>query len=196
VIGVFGIYRQEVRPFSDKQIELVKSFASQAVIAIEKARLFAEIAEKSRELEIASQHKSQFVANMNHELRMPLAASLGYAELMQEGFYEPQGPKSLHALARIRSNGTHLLGLINGVLDIAKIESGQFNLNLTEYALENVVETVHAATEALAETKRLGLRTGLPRPYLWASATSYALPRSCPIGSAMPSSSPTRVRCA
>jgi len=196
VIGVFGIYRQEVRPFSDKQIELVKSFASQAVIAIEKARLFAEIAEKSRELEIASQHKSQFVANMNHELRTPLAASLGYAELMQEGFYEPQGPKSLHALARIRSNGTHLLGLINGVLDIAKIESGQFNLNLTEYALENVVETVHAATEALAETKRLGLRTGLPRPYLWASATSYALPRSCPIGSAMPSSSPTRVRCA
>jgi signal transduction histidine kinase len=88
-----------------------------------------------------------------------LAASLGYAELMQEGFYEPQGPKSLDALARIPSNGTHLLGLINGVLDIAKIESGQFNLNLAEYALANVVETVHAATEALAETKRLGLRT-------------------------------------
>src|SRR5262250_2265233 len=96
---------------------------------------------------------------MSHELRTPLAAILGYAELMQEGFYEPQGPKSLTALARIRSNGKHLLGLINTVLDIAKIESGQFNLNLGEYALESVVETVRAATEALAEGKKLGLRT-------------------------------------
>jgi signal transduction histidine kinase len=78
---------------------------------------------------------------------------------MQEGFYEPQGPKSLDALSRIRSNGKHLLGLINTVLDIAKIESGQFSLNLGEYALENVVETVRAATEALAETKKLGLKT-------------------------------------
>src|SRR5262247_3324570 len=95
---------------------------------------------------------------MSHELRTPLAAILGYAELMQEGFYEPQGPKSLAALARIRSNGKHLLGLINTVLDIAKIESGQFSLNLGEYALENVVETVRAATEALAETKKLGLK--------------------------------------
>ena len=67
-----------------------------------------------------------------------MAAILGYAELMQERFYEPQDPKSLDALARIRSNGTRLLGLINGVLDIAKIEAGQFNLNLAEYALENV----------------------------------------------------------
>src|SRR5262249_6465045 len=107
----------------------------------------------------ASQHKSQFVANMSHELRTPLAAVLGYAELMQEGFYEPVGPKALAALTRIRSNGKHLLGLINTVLDIAKIESGQFNLNLGEYALENVVETVRAATEALAETKKLGLKT-------------------------------------
>jgi len=96
---------------------------------------------------------------MSHELRTPLAAILGYAELMQEGFYEPQGPKSLAALTRIRSNGKHLLGLINTVLDIAKIESGQFNLNLGEYALENVVETVRAATEALAESKQLGLKT-------------------------------------
>jgi len=100
----------------------MQSFADQSVIALENARLFEEIAQKSRELEIASQHKSQFVANMSHELRTPLAAILGYAELIQEGFYEPQGPKSLDALTRIRSNGKHLLGLINTVLDIAKIE--------------------------------------------------------------------------
>jgi signal transduction histidine kinase len=91
------------------------------VIAIENACLFDEIAQESRELEIASQHKSQFVANMSHELRTPLAAILGYAELMQEGFYEPLGQKSLDAISRIRSNGKHLLGLINVVLDIAKI---------------------------------------------------------------------------
>jgi two-component system, NtrC family, sensor kinase len=128
--------------------------------------LFEEVQERTRELahtveelEIASQHKSQFVANMSHELRTPLAAILGYAELMQEGFYEPQGPKSLDAVTRIRSNGKHLLGLINTVLDIAKLESGQFSLNMAEYAIDSVVETVRAATESLAQNKKLALTT-------------------------------------
>src|SRR5262249_8055866 len=82
-------------------------------IAIENARLFEEVQARTRELtktiedlEIASQHKNQFVANMSHELRTPLAAILGYAELIQEGFYELQGPKSLDAITRIRSNGS------------------------------------------------------------------------------------------
>ena len=162
-IGCLLLRRSEVSPFSEKQIALLETFADQAVIAIENVRLFEEIARKSRELEIASQHKSQFVANMSHELRTPLAAMLGYAELLQEGFYEPQGPKSLAALGRIRSNGKHLLGLINTVLDIAKIESGQFTLNMGEYAIENVVETVRVATEALAEAKKLGLKTDIAR---------------------------------
>jgi len=108
-------------------------------------------------------YKSQFVANMSHELRTPLAAILGYAELMQEGFYEPLGRKSLDALARIRSNGKHLLGLINTVLDIAKIESGQFALNMSEYAIETVVETVRAATESLAQNKKLTLTTSVDK---------------------------------
>jgi signal transduction histidine kinase len=139
-IGVVSVSRGTAGPFSKSQIDLVRTFADQAVIAIENTRLFDEIARKGRELEIASQHKSQFVANMSHELRTPLAAILGYAELMQEGFYEPIGQKSMDALTRIRSNGKHLLGLINTVLDIAKIESGQFSLNPGEYALESVVE--------------------------------------------------------
>src|SRR5262245_21014407 len=107
-LGALVLRRRQPGEFSPSVVNLMQSFADQSAIALENARLFDEIAQKSRELEIASQHKSQFVANMSHELRTPLAAILGYAELMQEGFYEPQGPKSLDALTRIRSNGQHL----------------------------------------------------------------------------------------
>ena len=162
-LGALVLQRRRTGEFPRSVVTLMQSFADQSVIALENARLFEEIAQKSRELEIASQHKSQFVANMSHELRTPLAAILGYAELMQEGFYEPLGQKSMDALTRIRSNGKHLLGLINTVLDIAKIESGQFSLNLGEYAVESVVETVRAATESLAETKKLALRTDVAK---------------------------------
>jgi GAF domain-containing protein/anti-sigma regulatory factor (Ser/Thr protein kinase) len=158
-LGALVLQRRQPGEFPAAVVTLMQAFADQSAIALENARLFGEIAQKSRELEIASQHKSQFVANMSHELRTPLAAVLGYAELMQEGFYEPQGPKSLDALTRIRSNGKHLLGLINAVLDIAKIESGQFTLNMVEYAIESVVETVRSATESLAQNKKLALKT-------------------------------------
>src|SRR5262249_49467704 len=120
LIGALSMYRTEVRPFSDRQIALLTAFTRQAVIAIENTRLFeqlqtrtSELAKTVENLEIASQHKSQFVANMSHELRTPLAAILGYAELIQEGFYGPLSDKALESLTRIRSNGKHLLGLIN-----------------------------------------------------------------------------------
>jgi signal transduction histidine kinase len=163
-LGTLVLQRRQPGEFPEAVVTLMQSFADQSAIALENARLFEEIARKSRELEIASQHKSDFVANMSHELRTPLAAILGYAELTQEGFYGPLPEKSLDALTRIRSNGKHLLGLINTVLDIAKIESGQFTLNMAEYAIESVVETVRSATESLAQNKKLALKTEVAKP--------------------------------
>jgi GAF domain-containing protein/anti-sigma regulatory factor (Ser/Thr protein kinase) len=164
VLGALAVRRMRPGAFAPETVSLLQAFANQSAIALRNARLFREIEEKSRELEQASRHKSQFVANMSHELRTPLAAILGYAELMQEGFYGALPEKSTDALTRIRANGKHLLGLINTVLDIAKIESGQFSLNLSEYALETVVETVRAATESLAQNKRLAFKTDVARP--------------------------------
>jgi signal transduction histidine kinase/DNA-binding response OmpR family regulator len=166
IVGALVVRRKRPGEFPKKTIELLQTFAAQSVLAIQNARLFHEIEKKSRELEIASQHQSQFVANMSHELRTPLAAMLGYAELLQEGIYDALPEKSLPILGRIESNGKHLLGLINTVLDISKIEAGQFKLNLAEYALGTIVETVLVATESLTATKKLAfnieIAKGLP----------------------------------
>ncbi len=158
-IGAFGLTRCEVRPFTDKQIELVTTFADQAVIAIENVRLFDEIQDKSRQLAEASQHKSQFLANMSHELRTPLNAILGYTELIVDGVYGAPSEKMSAALRRIESNGKHLLGLINAVLDLSKIEAGQLVLELTNYSLKDVVQTVCAAVEPLTADKKLALKS-------------------------------------
>jgi len=159
VVGALSVRRKRPGEFSKSTVELLQTFASQSVIAIQNARLFHEIEDKSRQLEIASQHKSQFVANMSHELRTPLAAMLGYGELLQDGAFGELPEKAIRIVERVQVNGKHLLGLINSVLDISKIEAGQFRLNLSDYSLPTLIETVRVATESLAGAKSLALTT-------------------------------------
>ncbi len=160
-IGALLLRKPEPGPFTSRQIGLLETFAAQAVIAIENVRLFTEIQEKSRQLEIASQHKSQFLANMSHELRTPLNAILGYTEMMVDGLYGDVGPKAQGVLERVQANGKHLLGLINDVLDLSKIEAGQLALTVEPYSVADMVATVLSATESLARTKGLALGSAI-----------------------------------
>src|SRR5262249_24587108 len=128
-IGVLALTRSEVRPFTEKHIELVSTFADQAAIAIENVRLFEEIQDKSRQLEAANRHKSQFLASMSHELRTPLNAILGLTEMMVTNAPRFGTEKAAEPLRRVHRAGTHLLGLINQVLDLSKIEAGKLELN-------------------------------------------------------------------
>ena len=159
VIGALVVRRIYAGAFTPETVRLLEAFAAQSSIAVNNARLFKEVEETGRALAVASQHKSQFVANMSHELRTPLAAMLGYAELLQDGAFGALPEKSIPIVERVQVNGQHLLGLINTVLDMSKIEAGQFSLNLSEYSVRSLIETVRVATESLAQAKGLALTT-------------------------------------
>ena len=161
--GVLTLMRKQVRPFSQKEIDLVATFADQAAIAIENVRLFDEIQDKSRQLAEASKHKSQFLANMSHELRTPMNAILGYTELIMDNIYGEPTEKMRGVLTRVQSNGKHLLGLINDVLDLSKIEAGQLTLTLADYSVKDIVHSVFSSVESLAKNKKLDLKVELPQ---------------------------------
>jgi GAF domain-containing protein len=161
-IGVITLSRSEARPFTDKQIELVTTFADQAAIAIENVRLFDEIQDKSRQLAEASERKSQFLASMSHELRTPLNAIIGLTEMMVSNAARFGTENALEPLRRVNAAGKHLLDLINEVLDLSKIEAGKLELNLELVDLARLVDEVIGTTGQLAEKNKNRLVVAAP----------------------------------
>ena len=153
-IGVLVMARIAQRPFTPKQMELASTFADQAVIAIENVRLFEEIQDKNRQLELASQHKSQFVANMSHELRTPLNAIIGLTEMMVTNAARFGTKKAQEPLQRVNRAGTHLLGLINQILDLSKIEAGKLELTSQTVQLAPLIDEVIETARQLAEQNK------------------------------------------
>jgi signal transduction histidine kinase len=154
LVGTITIYRLELKPFTDKQIALVETFADQAAIAIENVRLFDEIQDKSRQLEMASQNKSQFLSSMSHELRTPLNAIIGLTEMLVTNAARFGTDKALEPLRRVNAAGTHLLGLINEVLDLSKIEAGKLELNPELVDLARLIDEVIGTAGQLAEKNK------------------------------------------
>jgi signal transduction histidine kinase/CheY-like chemotaxis protein len=162
IVGYIGIYRDEVRAFDERQIAWVENLADHAAIAIENARLLNELHAKTAALELASQHKSQFLANMSHELRTPLNAIIGLTEMLFSNAARFGTEKASEPLRRVHRAGTHLLSLINQVLDLSKIEAGKLDLAPERVNLALLIDDVIGTARQLAEQNRNRLSVRVP----------------------------------
>ncbi|RLC03810.1 MAG: hypothetical protein DRH90_10430 [Deltaproteobacteria bacterium] len=163
LIGGFIVRRKAAGEFPPSVVDMLQTFAAQSVVAIHNAQLFREIENKGQELEIANKHKSAFLANMSHELRTPLNAILGYSELIIDNIYGEVPEKIREVLERVGKSGRHLLSLINDVLDLSKIEAGRLTLSLSDYSMQDIVQTALTSVEALAVEKNLDLKLIVPK---------------------------------
>jgi signal transduction histidine kinase len=162
IIGALAVQRNTPGPFAPEVVEVLKTFATHSAMAMQNARLFREIAEKGRQLEVASEHKSQFLASMSHELRTPLNALLGFNEMILGDIYGEVPGDMRPPLAQMQTSGKHLLRLINNVLDLAKIEAGRMELALADYSVQDVVEGVRSTLQPLAVEKGLEFLAAVP----------------------------------
>jgi signal transduction histidine kinase len=140
IIGALTVWRKEAGNFSPEVVNLLQTFATQSALAIQNARLFREIEEKSRQIEAANRHKSEFLANMSHELRTPLNAIIGFSEVLQERMFGELNEKQAEYTDDILTSGRHLLSLINEILDLSKVEAGRMELELATFDLPLAID--------------------------------------------------------
>jgi signal transduction histidine kinase len=158
IIGALVVRRKSTGEFRPEVIELLKTFATQSALAIQNARLFREIEDKGRQIEAANRHKSEFLANMSHELRTPLNAIIGFSEVLLDPSIQVTDEERVQFLTDVLSSGKHLLGLINEVLDLAKVEAGKMELQIEPALLQDVIEAVSNTMRSLAVKKSIDLR--------------------------------------
>src|SRR6185295_7289022 len=153
-VGGLVVTRRRPGAFTAEIVEILRTFATQSALAIQNARLFREIEEKGRQLAAASQHKSQFLANMSHELRTPLNAIIGLTEMLREEADAPEHSDFAEPLDRVQRAGKHLLGLINDVLDLSKIEAGKIELHEESFDLGTLARDLAVTAQPLAEKNK------------------------------------------
>ncbi len=170
IMGALTVYRRETGSFAPAVVNLLQTFATQSALAIQNARLFREIEDKSRQIEAANRHKSEFLANMSHELRTPLNAIIGFSEVLQEKLFGELNEKQAEYTDDILTSGRHLLSLINEILDLSKVEAGRMELELAAFDLPLAIDnartfvreraTRHGITVDVKVDERLGAFVG------------------------------------
>ncbi len=161
IVGALTVWRRETGSFAEEVVNLLQTFATQSVLAIQNARLFREIEEKGRQLEAASRHKSEFLANMSHELRTPLNAIIGFSEVLLERMFGEVNEKQVEYLEDILSSGRHLLSLINEILDLSKVEAGRMELELSPFDLPQTLENALTLVRERATRRGVALELAL-----------------------------------
>ncbi len=140
IVGSLVVRRKTTGDFSEETLDLLETFASQSALALLNAQLYRELKEQSAELELASRHKSEFLASMSHELRTPLNAVLGFSEVLLERMFGDINDRQEEYLRDIHGSGKHLLELLNEILDLSKVEAGRMELEYSSFELGSLLE--------------------------------------------------------